>query len=84
MQGLTIAAITTTEKHTFNARLDVKSRQSYSCVKSRSRAPGHSTHLKSMLRKITMQGMTLASMTASEKHTLMLDSTSNNDKATEV
>ena len=31
-----------------------------------------------------MQGMTLASMTASEKHTSMLDSMSNNDKATGV
>ena len=59
----------------FNARLHVKSRQSQSSGKSRSRALGHNVCLKSMLRKITMKGMILAAITASEKCTLMLDST---------
>ena len=62
------------EETHFNARLNVKSEQSHSSVKSRSRPPGHSACLKSMSRTITMQGMTLASMSALEKHTLMLDS----------
>ena len=31
-----------------------------------------------------MQGLPLGAITASEKHTLMLDSTQNNDKATGV
>ena len=58
----------------FNARLDVKSRQSRLSAKSRSTAPGQSACLKSMLRTITMQGLTLAAITAAEKRTLMLDS----------
>ena len=58
-----------------NARLDVKSGQSHLSSKSRSRTPVHSACLKGMSRTITMQSMTLASMTASEKGTLMLDST---------
>ena len=58
-----------------NARLDVKSQQSHSSAKSRSRAPGHSVCLKSMLRTITIQGLTLAAIIASEKPSLMLDST---------
>ena len=55
------------------ARLNVKSLQSHRSMKSRSRAPGHSVCLKNMLRTITMQGLTLAAITASQKHTLMLD-----------
>ena len=48
------------------ARLDVKS--------SRSRASGHSVCLKSMSWTITMQCLTHAAITASQKHTLMLES----------
>ena len=43
-------------------------------VNNRSRALGRSASLKSMLRTITMPGVTLASITTSEKRTLMLDS----------
>ena len=39
----------------FNARFDVKSQQSYSSAKSRSKAPGHSASLKNMSKTITMQ-----------------------------
>ena len=39
-----------------------------------SRAPGHSACLKSMSRTMTMEGLTLAAITAAEKRTLMLDS----------
>ena len=42
-----------------------------------SRAKGHSSCLNSMLRMsrtITMQGLTLAAITASEKRTSMVDS----------
>ena len=56
-----------------NARLEVKSWQSHSSMTSRSRVSGHSACLKSMLRTITMQGLTLTAITASEKYTLMLD-----------
>ena len=59
----------------FNARLDVKSKQSHKSAKSRSRAPGHSGCLKSMSRTITIQGLTLAAITAAGKCPLMLDST---------
>ena len=64
MQGLTLAAITTSEKQTLmldninNARLNVKSQQSHSSAKSGSKAPGHSACLKSMSGTITMQGLT--------------------------
>ena len=51
-----------------NARLNVKSGQSHSSMKSRSRALVHSA------RKIITQGLTLPAMTASEKCTWMLDS----------
>ena len=74
MQGLTLAAITASRQHTLMLRLDVKSWQSQSSGKSRSRAMDNSVCLKKMLRKITMQGMTLTAITASEKRTLMLDS----------
>ena len=50
-----------------NARLDVKSRQSHLSAKSRSRSPGHSGCLKSISRTITMQGLTLAAITVTEK-----------------
>ena len=57
MQGLTHATITTSEKCTFNARLnvksarlDVKSQQSHSSMKSRSRVLGRSACLKSIWR----------------------------------
>ena len=49
---------------------------------ARSRVPGHSACLKSMSRTITMQGLTLAAIIATEKRTLMLDSTLNHDKVT--
>ena len=52
----------------FNARLDWS-------AKSRSRAPGVSAYLKSMPRTISIQGLTLAAITAAEQRTLMLDST---------
>ena len=64
MQGLILAAISTSQTH-FNGRLDIKSWQIRSNMKSRSRAPGHSGCLKSMLRTTTMQGMILAAITAS-------------------
>ena len=73
IEGLTLRAITAAEKCT-NARLNVKSRQSHSSAISGSNAPGHSVCLKSMSRTITMQGLTLAAITASQKHTLMQDS----------
>ena len=41
----------------------VKSQQSHSSEKSRSRASGHSACLKSILKKITVQGFTLAAIT---------------------
>ena len=72
MQGLSIAAITATEKHTLMLD-DIKS-QSHSSAKSKSRLTSHSACLKSMSRIITMQGVTLASVTASKKRTLMLTS----------
>ena len=81
MQGLIFAALTASEKHTFNARLnvnnarlDVTSHKRHSSVKSRSRVLGRSVCLKGILRTITMQGLALAALTASEKCTLMLDS----------
>ena len=58
-----------------NARLNVKSWQSHSSMKCRSRAPVHSVSLKSMSRTITMQGLTLTTIIVSEKYTLMFDST---------
>ena len=58
-----------------NARLDVKLQQSYSSTKSRSQAPGNIVCLRSMSRTITMQGLTFAAISPSEKRTLMLDST---------
>ena len=61
--------------------LDAKSLQSQWSPKSRSRALGHSVCLKSMLWIITMQGLTLAAITTTEKH-LMPDLPSNHDKAT--
>ena len=36
---------------------------------------GHNASLKKMTRTITKQGLTLAAITASQKHTFMLDST---------
>ena len=45
------------------ARLDIKSWQSHSSMKSRSRAPVHSACLKSMLRTIITQGLTLLPIT---------------------
>ena len=75
MQGLALAAITASEKHilmlddVYNARLDVKSKQSHSSTKFRSRAPGHSACLKGISMKITMQGLTLEDLTVSEKFT---------------
>ena len=59
----------------FNARLTVKSWQSCLSVQSRSRALSHSVCLKSMSRTITIQGLTQAAISASEKPILMLDST---------
>ena len=56
----------------FNARLDIKSWQSHSSMKSRSKALSHSACLKSIPRTITVQGLTFAAITAAEKHTLML------------
>ena len=50
-------------------------------VKCRSRALGHSACLKTMLRTITLQGLALAAITASEKCSLKLESTKNHDKA---
>ena len=67
MQGLTLADITARETHLTtklelnNARLDVKSQQSHSSTKSRSRAP--SACLKSMSRTITMQGLIFSPIT---------------------
>ena len=49
--------------------------QSHWSVKSRSMATGHSACLKSMSRTNTMQGLTFAAITATEKQTLMIDST---------
>ena len=60
----------------FNARVDVKLWQSHWTIKCRSRAQGHSAWcLKGMLRTITMQGLTLETITAAEKQTSMLGST---------
>ena len=47
-------------------------------------APSHNACLKSMSVTITMQGLTLTAITATEKHTLMLDLTKNHDKVTGV
>ena len=72
MQGLTLAAIIASEKHALvlddvtNARLVVKLKHNHSSTKSRSRAQGHIACLKSVLRTITMQGLTLVVITASE------------------
>ena len=68
MQGLTLADINASQKY-FNARFDVKLRQSHLSVKSRSRAPGCRAYLKSMSKTITMQAMALAAITASLKRT---------------
>ena len=56
----------------FNARVNVKLRQSHWRVKCRSRIPGHSVCLKGMLRTITVQRLTLAALIVAEKQTLML------------
>ena len=75
MQGLTFAAITASEKHTlmldstYIIQDSTKNNQSHSSAKSRSRAWGHNARLKSMSRTITMQGLTLAAITVSEKST---------------
>ena len=79
MQDLTLIALTTTDKYTLMLDStwitldDVKSLQSHSSMKSRSRVSRLSACLKSMSRTITMQGLTLIAITASEKYTLMLD-----------
>ena len=52
-----------------HAKLDVKSQQSLSSMKSRSRVLDHSVCLTSISRTITMQGLTLTAITASEKST---------------
>ena len=57
-----------------NVGLDVKSQQSHSRVKSRSRVLGCRTCLKDIWRTITMQGLALTAITVSEKSTQMLDS----------
>ena len=49
--------------------------QSHWSAKSRSGAQGHSAFLKSMMKTNTMQGLTLAAITTTQKRTLMLDST---------
>ena len=52
-----------------NAGLDVKSQRSHSSVKSRSRVLGLSACLKSISRTMTVQSLTLAAITVSEKLT---------------
>ena len=52
-----------------NAIFDVKSQQSHSRAKSRSRALGHSACFKSMPMTITVQGLTLTAIITSEKRT---------------
>ena len=52
-----------------NARLDIKSRQSHSSTKSRSRALGHYASLKTISWTITMQGLTLAAIIVTGKST---------------
>ena len=59
----------------FNSRLDIKFGQSQWSVKSRSRAPGQGSCLKSVSRTITMQGFILTANTAAKKLALFLDST---------
>ena len=59
----------------FNSRLDIKFGQSQWSMKCRSRAPCHSKWLLSVSRTITMQGFILPAITAAEKCTLFLDST---------
>ena len=58
-----------------NARVDVKLSQRHWNVKYKTRALGHSLCLKGMLRTITMQGLTLTALIATEKQMLMLGST---------
>ena len=52
----------------FNARVDVKLWQSHWSMKCRPMAPGHNKCLKAMLWTITMQGLTLTAVIATEKH----------------
>ena len=74
IQVLTPAALNATQKHTL--MLDsTLNHDSHSSAISRSMAPEHNVYLKSMSRTITMQGLTLAAITASQQRTLMLDST---------
>ena len=42
-------------------------------MKCRSKEPGHSVSLKDILRTITIQGLTLATVIAAEKQILMLN-----------
>ena len=51
----------------FNDRLDFESWQSYWNAKSRSKAPDDNAYLKIMLLAISMQGLTLTGIVASEK-----------------
>ena len=73
MQGLTLIATTASEKSRLMLDLieimldDVKSGQSHSRTRSRSRASGHTACLKTISRTITMQGLTLTAITTSEK-----------------
>ena len=57
------------ERH-FSMLLDVKFSQSQWSVKCRSRVLGHGAYLKSMSRKITMQGFLILAIIGTDKDTL--------------
>ena len=73
MQGLTLTAISATEKRTL--KLDsTLNHNKVTGARNLGQGVGHSACLESMSRTITMQGLTLTAITTTEKRTLMLDS----------
>ena len=73
MQGMTLAFMTVSEKKHFKSIHDVNNDDNHRSAKVTSRELGHNGCLKSMSRTITMQGLTLTAITATEIGTLMLD-----------
>ena len=74
MQDLILTAIIASEKCALMPDPS-KIMTNHWSAKSKSRALGHSECLKTMSRTITMQGFTLAAITASKKCILMQDLT---------
>ena len=65
-----ITATIAAEKKDFNAMVDITCQQRHRSMKCMSRAPGISACLKSMLRTIIMQELTLTAIVGAEKQKL--------------